>query len=331
MRGQQENPWLPKHVTDRHVEAVRRGLDYLKKSQASDGSWATTEDGSFYPVAMSALAGMAFLANGSTTGRGPHADQVKRTMRYLLKQVTKSGLICSKNEDGGRPMFGHGYALLFLSTLYGMERDNDVREEIARVVRRAVRLTARGQSRAGGWLYYPHNGDEGAVTITQMQGLRAAHNAGFLVPKKTVNAAIKYLEKCENKDGGISYSLMTRGSSQPAISAAAIATLYNAGEYDSPLAKRCLNYVYKRFKKGRSFGAPVSGHAYYGNLYAAQGFYVAGDKFWDEYFPRYSGYLLKQQKKDGSWKGDSIGTVFGTACACIILQLPYKLLPIYQR
>ena len=37
-----------------------------------------------------------------------------------------------------------------------------------------VKLTASGQSAAGGWTYVPGMGDEGSVTVTQMQGLRAA-------------------------------------------------------------------------------------------------------------------------------------------------------------
>jgi hypothetical protein len=38
-----------------------------------------------------------------------------------------------------------------------------------------------------------------------------------------------------------------------------------------------------------------------------------------------------QDKGDGSWNGDGIGKAYGTAIALIILQLPYKYLPVYQR
>ena len=42
-------------------------------------------------------------------------------------------------------------------------------------------------------------------------------------------------------------------------------------------------------------------------------------------------WLLRQQKKDGSWEGDGVGTVYGTAIALLILQLPYSNAPILQR
>ena len=42
------------------------------------------------------------------------------------------------------------------------------------VLTRAVKLITRSQSSAGGWLYTPDsNGDEGSVTVTQIQALRA--------------------------------------------------------------------------------------------------------------------------------------------------------------
>ena len=329
LRGQE---LLPTHITPDHVRALERGLEWLKRNQSSDGSWSGTSDGAFYPIAMAGLGGMAFLASGSTSSRGPYADQVRKTLRFALRSTTGTGLISSANEDNGRPMFGHGFMLLFLATLYGMENDQAVRDEMAPKIRKALRLTARGQSNLGGWLYYPGGGDEGSVTITQMQALRACHNAGFTVPSKTVELAIKYLEKCKTPEGGIRYSFASHPSTQMPITAAAVATLYNAGAYDSDLAKTCLEVVRKEFRQLKSFeGGQIGGHAYYSHLYAAQAFYQAGDDVFAEYFPKATGFLLKLQKPDGSWEGDGIGAVFGTSVACIILQLPYKFLPIYQR
>ena len=98
-----------------------------------------------------------------------------------------------------------------------------------------------------------------------MQGLRAAKNAGFNVPKGTIEAAVKYLEKCKTPEGGIEYSLGSGTGARLPISAAAIATLYSAGSaqgrqdpYDSPLANDCLRYVVSQFNQTK--GAVVEKH-----------------------------------------------------------------------
>ena len=60
--------------------------------------------------------------------------------------------------------------------------------------------------------------------------------------------------------------------------------------------------------------------------------YLAGHDPWQRYYPAMREALLAQQNRDdGSWDGDHVGTTYGTAVALIILQLPYKNLPIMQR
>jgi len=321
---------LPKHINAETIKAVRAGLDYLAATQGSDGAWGD-EGGRAYPVAISSLAGMAFLAQGNTPTRGRHAPQIQATIDYLLKCSQPSGLLTGPGQDSGQPMHGHGFAMMFLASVYGMETKESTRHRIKEAVDNAVALTSKGQSGAGGWTYIPGAGDEGSVTVTQVQGLRAAHNAGFSVPRGTIEQAVQYIEKCSTPEGGIRYSLGSGGGARLAISAASVATLYNAGEFDAPVAERCLDYVWRSFKAtdGWSKGG---GHDYYCQLYASQGFYMAGDKYWDEYFPSTRDALLKNQDKgDGSWPGDYIGKAYGTSIALIILQLPYKYLPVFQR
>lgn len=319
---------LPKHITPETVSAVKKGLDYLGKVQANDGSWHGLPDADHYPVAMAGLAGMAFLANGSTSTRGAYADQVRRTTSFIVSRSQPSGLI-AEGEEQGHPMYGHGFGMMFLASAYGMETRPDVRKKMESVIKKAIQLTASGQSNLGGWTYYPGGGDEGSVTVTQMQGLRAAHNAGFTVPKGTIEQAIRYLELCKTPDGGICYSYGSGSDTRLPITAAAICCLYSAGEYESPLADSCMKYVMQQFKSSQNeFN---SGHYFYLHLYASLAFYQAGDTYWDAYFPKARDNLLKQQQSTGNWNGDGVGTVFGTALACILLQIPYKYLPIYQR
>lgn len=320
----------PKHCSARTAKAVRSGLDYLAKTQGPDGNWNNSPDAIAYPTSMAALAGMAFLASGNTPSRGPYAENIRRVTDYLISQARPSGIICGATQEQGRPMYGHGFSLMYLASVYGMETDDRTRTRMRKVIEAAISLTARGQSNIGGWTYIPGEGDEGSVTVTQIQALRAAHNAGFTVPKGTIAEAIKYLERCRSADGGIVYSFNSGGETRLPITAAAVATLYNAGQYESKLADDCLRYVTKAFRD-RKYDWNIDGHAFYTQLYASQGFYQASDRDWDDYFPRARDQLLNLQASDGSWNGDGVGPIYGTSIGLIILQMPFKFLPIYQR
>ena len=325
----QEKEVLPKHVTPETLRSVIKGLDYLARTQAEDGSWIVG-GGQAYPVAMTGLAGTAFLAHGNSPTRGKYSKNVQGAVEYLVRCSTPTGLITGPGQDNGQPMHGHGFALLFLASAYGTITKASLRHQVGDAVRKAVTLTSQGQSSAGGWTYTPGTGDEGSVTVTQVQALRASHNAGFLVPKAVIDSAADYLEKCRTPEGGIRYSLSSGGGPKLPISAAAMATLYNAGQFDSPIATDCLKYVWDQFRatEGWSKGG---GHAFYTHLYASQGFYMAGDTYWDAYFPKTRDQLISMQNEDGSWNGDYVGQVYGTSIAVIILQLPFKYLPVFQR
>jgi hypothetical protein len=325
----QDKEVLPKHVTTEALRSVIKGLDYLAGVQADDGSWITG-GGQAYPVAMTGLAGTAFLAHGNSPTRGKYAKTVQGTVEYLVRCTTSTGLITGPGQDSGMPMHGHGFALMFLASVYGMITKESLRRQVGEAIRKAVTLTCQGQSSAGGWTYTPGTGDEGSVTVTQVQALRAAQNAGFLVPKSVIEEAANYLEKCRTREGGIQYSLSSPTGPRLPISAAAVATLYNAGQFESPIAVDCLKYVWDQFRASDSWNKG-GGHAFYTHLYASQGFYMAGDAYWDAYYPKTREQLITMQAGDGSWTGDGIGQVYGTAIAAIILQLPFKFLPVFQR
>jgi len=318
----------PKHIDGRTRAAIDAGLAYLVSAQGRDGSWSNRGRYGAYPVAMTALAGIALLMDGNTTTQGHYAPQVDRAARYLVRSSMPNGQI-ARPDNEGRPMYGHGFGMLFLSELYGMTEDTTRARAIHDVLTHAVALTGRAQSKDGGWYYTWNSGnDEGSVTITQVQALRAARNAGIAVPKSVIDLAMQYLVRSQNSDGGIRYAFrMRQGGSRPAITAAAVACWYNGGEYDSPAAKRALAYVKGKIKPDATEG----GHDFYAHLYLAQALYVSNDPDWDSYFPRRRDYFLMTQRPDGSWWGDGVGDVYGTSIALIVLQLPYNQLPIMQQ
>ncbi|MFQ5592396.1 MAG: prenyltransferase/squalene oxidase repeat-containing protein [Phycisphaerae bacterium] len=318
---------LPEGITPETKRAIDAGLAYLARTQDRQGSWSNRGAYGGYPVAMTALAGLALLMDWNSTTQGRYAPNVDRAARYLMRAARPDGLIANSDMEA-RPMYGHGFSMLFFGQLYGMTEDITRARQIHEVLNRAVRLTARAQSPLGGWIYGPSSGgDEGSVTITQVQALRSCRNAGVEVPREVIDGAMEYLAMAQNSDGGIRYRAGTPGGSRPPLSAAAVCCWYNAGEYDNPRASKALEHC----KNTLSPDAAYRGHDFYAHLYYAQALYIGTDPFWNEYFEKRRDYLLARQRQDGSWWGDNVGDIYGTAVALIILQLPYNQLPLMQR
>jgi hypothetical protein len=316
--------------------AVGRALDWLAREQKKgQGYWEANQ--MQYRVAMTALSGNAMACEGSTTTRGKYARNIRLAVDYLVDLAepgggtTPNGLIGYKNDY--HYMYGHGFSMLFLSQIFGEEEDAERREQLKRVLTRAVIFCGQAQTSAGGWGYVSAKDggdfDEGSTCITQVQGLRACRNAGIPVPKEIIDRAVEYIKKCTTPEGGVQYSIKG-GGSRPPITAAAVACLFNSGEYDSDYVKKLMNYCKNNLspsgEDARSFG-----HWHYSHYYYAQVMYRIGGEEWKTYFRTISQNILRKQSADGSWKEGHVGPVYTTAINSTILQLENGYLPIYQR
>jgi hypothetical protein len=308
--------------------AIDKGLKWVAKAQSNQGHW--TAGG--YPTAMTALAGTALIGSGSTTTQGPYAKHIRKAVDFLLTKLRDNGLIGDPRNDS-RYTYGHGFAMLFLSQVLGEEQDEEVREELVNACTKSVEFSVRAQAPTGGWGYVSTKDqpdfDEGSTTITQVQGLRGCRNAGIVVPTEAIDKAKEYIYQCRNADGGISYSSRNRGSSRPAITAAALASLYNAGAYDDKHVPPMKEYC-KKTLQNLSEGPNSFGHWHYTYLYYAQVMYREGETEWAPFRDKLYNKIVNEQTADGSWTGN-IGPIYVTACNLIMLQLDKAYLPIYQR
>jgi hypothetical protein len=314
--------------SSRWNESITKGLNWLSRTQSSRGQWNTQ----VYPTAMAALAGTALIASGSTTTQGPYAKEIARASDYLISKSRDNGLIGDPQTDS-RYTYGHGFAMLMLSQVLGEEGLLDRRQELVEVLTKAVEFSGSAQTAAGGWGYVSaregNDFDEGSTTITQVQGLRGCRNAGIPVSAKVIDSAKDYIYGCKNPDGGISYSSRQKGSSRPAITAAALAALYNAGDYDSQHVPEMLSYA-KESLHDISDGTRAFGHWHYTYLYYSQVVYRQGNELWEPFRDRLYDRIVSEQRPDGYWEGQ-IHPVYVTACNLIMLQLDKSYLPIYQR
>jgi prenyltransferase beta subunit len=207
--------------------------------------------------------------------------------------------------------------------------DDRVRDALVR----AVQLIVSSQNDEGGWRYNPVPNDAVvSVTICQVMALRCARNAGIKVPKSTIDDAIRYVRECQNADGGWRYMRDT-GSSLWPRSAAGVASLFYAGVYEDESIERGLDYIKSAaFPRGGSFsGSFTQPHYFYGHYYAVQAMYLAGGERWRTWWPAIRDELIARQNPDGTWSDPQAGEAYGTAMALIILQMPKRYLPIFQR
>jgi hypothetical protein len=262
---------------------------------------------------------------GNLPGRGQYGDNVQKCLNFVLASCQESGLISSDQSHG--PMYGHGFATLFLGEVFGMTGDEQVKEKL----QRAVRLIEQTQNREGGWRYQPVPFDADiSVTICQVMGLRSARDAGIKVEKATIDNAVKYVLACRNPDGGFSY--MARqgggGGSGFARSAAGVSALYYAGKFEGDELTSGLNYL-KQFTPGKGMAADTEGHYFYGHYYAVQAMFLAGGDYWATWYPAIRDQLCaRQNSQTGAWSGD-FSEDYATSMALIILQMPNRYLPVY--
>jgi hypothetical protein len=329
-------------------ECVEKGLKWLVGQQHPDGHWEAA--GGQYPLTMTGVSGMALLMEGSTIREGKYSANIRKAVDWIVARSMPSGQLGNPNIPGeaGRYMYGHGFALLFLASVYGEEEDGERRRKLEDALTRAVLFTGKAQTTRGGWGYISaadgSDFDEGSVTITQVQAVRAARNAGIAVPKEIIEKAVDYLHKSTGSDGGVIYSLANGGGGpgRPALTAAAISCGFSAGEYKSKDVAGWFSYCNKMIPL--NLGGGRFGHDEYVHYYYAQALYILGDKGADEMFAKERDHinwtkyrdstftgLRATQGPDGGWTGGMVGPVFITATHLTILQLENATLPIYQR
>ncbi len=341
-------------VTPEQVEAVERGLAWLAAHQSPDGSWVarigyklnngykyTSDDRGHLGV--TALACMAFLAGGHLPGRGEYGPVVERGLNFVLSCVQDDGYV----SHAGSRMYDHAFATLFLAEICGMTHREDVKKKL----QRAVDYIVTSQNAEGGWRYEPHASDSDmSIVVCQVIALRAARNIGIRVPKATVERAARYVvDSAVTKDesafnghatfgfgneiGTFHYQKDVYSRSSFPLTAAGVTALHGLGIYSDELIRKGLDYLSSNL---RSFNREHEddGHYYfwYGHYYAVQAMYTAGSPYWEPYFEELRRTLFKMQHKDGWWPNNTgPGPAFGTAVAVLMLEIPYRFLPIFQR
>jgi hypothetical protein len=327
-------------ITRETEDAIQESLDFLARNQLADGSFSDKLGG--VAGGITSLASLALMAGGNQPNRGKYGKEISKAVDYIVGLAngpTPGFLTTPESQLAGRlanqpgPMYSHGFSTLFLSEVCGMAPAAGRDQKARTALEQAVAFIIAAQNNEGGWRYEPRaQFADVSVTVAQMMALRAAKHTGLLVRKGVIDSGASYIKGCQMSDGGFSYWKGT-GYSAFARTAASIVGLYSAGIYEGKEIERGLKYL-QQFTPGRNFSPreiPPQ-HYLYGQYYAALAMWTAGDDYWLPWFPAIRDELLSRRRSSGgNWSDLYHGSIYATAMALIILQLPNNYLPILQK
>ena len=112
-----------------------------------------------------------------------------------------------------------------------------------------------------------------------------------------------------------------------ARSAAGVMSLIMCGQRGHKATQRGLAYLKAYPDQKFDKGFP---RFHYSHYYAVQAMYQFGEAEFQAWYPRISATILAKQQSNGSWQG-AHGQAYGTSLSILILGVPYRYLPIYQR
>lgn len=331
----------PEKVAKEIGAAREKGIDWLTKNQAKDGSWGKT-----YTLAVTSFACLSYLGNSDEPYTGDNGKALIKGLEFLLSQQKEGHFI----KQGHTWIHGQGFAALALSEAYGRslfcktKPDLDMKK-VKNTVAEAVKIIGKNQSKSGGWWYEPGSPDqhEGSTTVCAVQAIVSAGNFGIEADQKVLDRGFAYLKECQNQNGAFQYRLGD-GSSMKEGTAAAVATLGLMQQFDTQVMVK----AYKYLLEVKPAGISAERFPYYGHFYGCMGMRLLGQEFKEDktYRETTSGYiadvykdLLAWQTKDGSWpakgwmatEGAQESTGYGTAFASLVFSIPDGRLSIYNR
>ena len=314
------------------VDAIyTRGLQWLVDNQTHNGNWGGSHSG--HGVGDTGICGMsvmAFLASGEDPNFGRYSENIRKTIRYIIRQ--------QKASTGYLPgsMYQHGFATLGLAEAYGAVdeellwevEDSPVRRTIGEALELAVRcaVTAQKNNRWGGWRYTPDSSDaDTSVSGAVLMGLLAARNAGVRVPDECIDKALSYFQRMTSQKGGVGYSGGVGGLGGSKNLQAISSLVMSIGR-----RKNLQEYQAVTRQVARNIEHNESSYPYYFRYYMAQALFQSDFAAWQRWNTKTTRQLKSMQNDDGSFRSGH-GQAYGTAMSLLALALNYRFLPIYER
>ncbi|MFA6928972.1 MAG: hypothetical protein WCT05_01495 [Lentisphaeria bacterium] len=331
-------------VTER---AVIKALEWLKKTQNNDGSWA--------PASRPAMAGLCllvFLAHGETPSSEDYGETVQNAMQYLINHVQTLPDVTtgtSKVEP-----YTNGIVAYALSEAYGLTKLPNLKPAMDK----AIFLVVDGQQKSGGFDYSYAKAARWDLSVAgwQFQAMKAGYVSGAAVTDldKAIERAISFIKNVayskDNANAPMGYA--SPGGGSWGMQGAGTLCLQLLGEGNAREVKAVSKLIVDKHLPEIVWANPkllISGphsNPMYHWYYETQVMFHAGQSSWKKWNEKMSPLLIKNQKEDGHWecppglkpdpKTGKLGNPgnydswYTTALCCLSLQVYYRYLPTYK-
>jgi hypothetical protein len=318
-------------------DSIRRGVEYLLKTQNADGSWGSPRwtggvdrdpvPGAYHSfgVAVTAMCVEALLEVGGDTPGARKA--VDRGTEFLLRELPN----LRRADTGNLPnIWGHSLGIQTLAALHQRTTDPERRALYEKHIREQLKNLERFETVHGGWFYYaaglqrPLAPSCSFVNASVLISLDRARRIGVPLPEKVVRRAVESTQQQRKPDSSYQYSLdspVQPGAMQPINRPAGslgrsqacnlALRIYGDRQITDDVIKAWLDRLVTRqgwldFGRKRpipheSF-AQVAGYFYYfGHYYAALciGQLPPADRpFYQDHLAK---ILIERQEPEGSW------------------------------
>ncbi|MBC7817686.1 MAG: hypothetical protein IAG10_12405 [Planctomycetaceae bacterium] len=305
------------------VKIDEEGVDRLNAGKQADSG-------------VTALALLAFLGAGYTHEEGQYADQIDRTLSWLIRQQRADGYLGGKATHFEQ-MYCHAMATYALAEAFGMQSDLSSDVRLREPVTRAVNYIVENQNPDGGWRYVKGQSSDMSIFGWQLMALKSAEIAGLTVPDSTKAKMVQFLkERSQGPNKGLAGYRMVGGQLLPPTDSMTAEALFCKQmlriSRTDPASTEGMNFIMQRLPRG-------STHNLYFWYYGTLAMYQYGGAPWREWNEALRETLIAEQRTRGhmagSWDpkapwGAYGGRIFSTAVSTLCLEVYYRFLPLYQ-
>jgi hypothetical protein len=320
-------------------DAVEKGLEWLKASQNSDGSWTNQN-----VYGMTGLALLSYLGRCETPLSSKYGESCLRAITWLVDRGMKQNGQLATNFASQSGPYEHAIATYAIAEAATFCKQLNINvPNLMEVTQKAGQLIIDNQNSNGGWAYnYANSGGHTDLSVVawQIQALKACYHTGieFKGLTRSANRGLEYAEKMQNANGGFGYNSPNtqHGGGYFSLTGAGVLSLQMWGKGNQSAARKGARYIEKESK----FDYKTENADLYGHYYEAQAMINRGGQQWKKYNDMFRDQLLKNQASDGSWtQPGANGKVraagaqyvqnvhYRTCLAILMLEVYYRFLP----